>query len=301
MMKMKRRKWCLSPFLVGMLVWGQGDRDLGVVAAGKTVRAVVIGDFGYDGDDSGQVEVAKAIEALHGKSRFQVGLTVGDNFYPNGVESTADPHWKLQFHDQYDRLGIPFFAVLGNHDYMGNPEAQVEYTNAPKNKTWKMPFRYYSFGAGPVRFFGLDTDEGTIGLFKSKEWSQEQRSWLDAQLAKHAGARWKVVYGHHPIFSDGHHGDTKRLYQQLMPLLLKHRVDVYLAGHDHDMQHFEKSGIQFFVVGGGGKDIRKIKKKRAVYAESTHGFMEMEASENQLVMRLIGGDGRLLHSKALKK
>lgn len=299
---MKRGLNCLAPILVtGLLAWGQSDRDLGVVVSGKTVRAVVIGDFGYSGEESGQSEVARAIEALHSKRPFLVGLTVGDNFYPSGVESTSDPHWKSEFHDQYDRLAIPFYASLGNHDYMGNPQAQVDYTRSPDNRTWRMPFRYYTFAAGPVRFFALDTDEGTIGLLRSKPWSQQQRSWLSEQLSKHSSARWKVVYGHHPIFSDGHHGDTKRLYQQLLPILRQHKVDVYLAGHDHDMQHFEMEGTQFFVVGGGGKEIRNVKKKRAVYAESTHGFMDLEAGESQLVLRLVGGDGRLLHSKTLKK
>lgn len=297
---MKKRLRCLS-LLLAVGVWGQDGRDLGQVAAGKTVRAVVIGDFGEAGEDSGQAAVAGAIRGIHEKNRFQIGLTVGDNFYPSGVRDAADPHWKSEFHDKYDVLGIRFYATLGNHDYRGNPQAQVDYTNAPGNKTWQMPARYYTFAAGPVRFFALDTDEGTIGLFRSKPWSEQQRQWLADQLGRHARVRWKVVYGHHPIFSDGRHGDEERLNKNLLPLLQAHKVDVYLSGHDHDMQHFEQGGIQFFVVGGGGAGTRKVKRKRADFAEQAHGFLEMEAGENQMVLRMVASDGRILYTKTLKK
>lgn len=297
---MQRRSAWLSLFLV-VAAWGQGERDLGVVVEGKSIRAVVIGDFGEAGEDSGQDAVARAIREAHARTRFQLGLTVGDNFYPRGVQDAADPHWKNQFHDKYDALGIRFYATLGNHDYKGNPQAQVDYTLAPGNQSWQMPYRYYSYRAGPVQFFALDTDEATIGLFRSKPWSDAQSKWLVRQLDRHASARWKVVYGHHPVFSDGHHGDERRLREQLLPILKAHNVDAYLAGHDHDLQHFEIDGIQFFVVGGGGAGTRKVKRKRADFAEEAHGFLEVEASEHHLALRIVGVGGRTLYTKSLSK
>lgn len=32
-------------------------------------------------------------------------------------------------------------------------------------------------------------------------------------------AKWKVVVGHHPIKSDGHHGNTPELVEQVLPIL----------------------------------------------------------------------------------
>jgi len=289
--------------IAGLSLFAQADRDLGAIVpeGAKQIRAAVIGDFGYSGKRSGADAVARAVLSAHRQLRFDFGLTVGDNFYPKGVESVDDPLWKSEFQDRYAGLGIRFFAILGNHDYMSNPQAEVDYTRSPGNQAWQMPFRYYTFAAGAVHFFALDTDEGTIGLFRSKPWSDEQRAWLSAQLAKHKAAHWKIVYGHHPIYSDGHHGDTDRMIERLLPLLKEHRVDVYLAGHDHDMQHFDREGIQFFIVGGGGQETRKVKKKRAVFAEPAHGFMAIEASARELTLRLIGTDGRTMHSKTLKK
>jgi tartrate-resistant acid phosphatase type 5 len=32
-------------------------------------------------------------------------------------------------------------------------------------------------------------------------------------------AKWKIVVGHHPVRSIGHHGDTKELLTHLLPIL----------------------------------------------------------------------------------
>ena len=62
-----------------------------------------------------------------------------------------------------------------------------------------------------------------------------------------------MVYGHHPIYSEGQHEDNNQKIAQLLPVL-KDRADVYLAGHDHDMQHLKPEGrLHFFVAGSGGK------------------------------------------------
>jgi hypothetical protein len=153
-----------------------------------------------------------------------------------------------------------------------------------------------------VRFFALDTDEGTSRFFRTKPWSDAQRDWLAGELAKPTNALWTVVYGHHPIYSDGHHGDSKRLKEKLLPLLKTHKVDVYLAGHEHEMQHLEIEGIQYIIAGGGGKDTRRVRGKRSGCAVSANGFLELEASKTQLILRLVGIDGQeVCPAKVLNK
>jgi tartrate-resistant acid phosphatase type 5 len=283
----------LPPIVFCLLAFAQAGRTIGVIHPEDTpLHAVAFGDFGYKDDDSALADVADAIYRLHQRAPLDLGLTLGDNFYPRGVKSLDDPHWQNEWHRHYDRLGIPFYATLGNHDYDGNPQMQVDYTAHPGNKSWRMPHRYYTFTAGPVRFFALDTDEGTIGFFKTKPWSDTQRDWLAAELAKPTTAPWTIVYGHHPIYSDGHHGDSTRLRQKLLPLLKLHKVDAYLAGHEHEMQHLEIDGIQFFIAGGGGKDTRRARAIRGTCAAGANGFLELEASKTQLTLRLVGVDGK---------
>src|SRR5262249_14105185 len=111
--------------------------------------------------------------------------------------------------------------------------------------SWRMPAPYYTFVAGPIQFFALDTQEV----------SQKQLNWFEEELRK-SRSTWKVVYAHHPIFSDGYHGDNSALKDQLFPVL-KNRVDIYLAGHEHDMQHLKPvDGVHFVISGGGGRELR---------------------------------------------
>ncbi|MBL8294960.1 MAG: metallophosphoesterase [Bryobacterales bacterium] len=292
-------------FAVGVFAlaaWAQNGKDLGAVSTGPTVRVVGIGDFGYEGGDSGRQAVARAIQKRNQQYPFQIGLTVGDNFYPSGVSSDSDPIWKKIWETDYGPIRVPFFASLGNHDYDGNEQAQIEYEK--KSATWRMPGRYYTFQAGPVRFFALDTDEGTARRWYSlweRKWSAEQAEWLKKALTQYKDARWKVVYGHHPVYSDGEHGDTSRMIKQLLPILREQKVDVYLAGHDHDLQYHVRDGLHFAIVGGGGKDTRSITQRRAEFAAAKHGYLDLSASEKKMTLQLIAGDGKELFSKTIEK
>ena len=242
---------------------------------GDTVRVLAFGDYGNGSKN--QREVAVAMKKFHDKKAFDFGVTLGDNFYSKGMLSTRDPHWKEWWHDMYDRLGIPLYATLGNHDwgYADSPAAEVIYTY--HSSSWKMPSTYYTFTAGPVQFFALDTNE----------MSRAQLAWLDSEIGK-STARWKLVYGHHPVYSAGAHQDNAKLIEQLLPLL-RNRVDVYLAGHDHDMQHLKsEAGVHFFIAGGAGAGLRPLKTDpRTLFGQPIHGFSVLEANRDEFKVRFV--------------
>jgi len=104
------------------------------------------------------------------------------------------------------------------------------------------------------------------------------------------------VYVHHPIRSAGRHGDTPHLAEKLLPLLAD-RAQVYLAGHDHDMQQLAaESGVHFLVAGSGGAGVRPIEAdERSLFASSTHGFAVLEISEARLHVEFVGTDLETLH------
>ncbi len=45
---------------------------------------------------------------------------LGDNIYDSGVGSTSDALWQSNFELPYAELDLPFWVVLGNHDYGGD-------------------------------------------------------------------------------------------------------------------------------------------------------------------------------------
>ena len=240
----------------------------------QPIRVLAFGDFG-DGSKK-QKEVAAAMADYHKGLPFDFGITLGDNFYEKGVKGLNDPRWKSWWSDLYDPLQIKFFAVLGNHDYgfRQSPQAEIAYTEY--SRSWKMPARYYQFGAGPADFFALDT----------VKFDAEQAAWLKRSLAA-SSQLWKIVYGHHPIFSHGHHGDSEELIRDLLPILLG-KAHIYLAGHDHDMQHLKPEGNLHFIVAGCGAHIRPIKPgPRSLFAHSALGFAVIEATKDVLKVQFV--------------
>jgi hypothetical protein len=255
----------------------------------STIRVVAFGDFGTGTDE--QKQVASAMMTHHQQSPFDIGITVGDNFYPVGMESLKDPRWQTWWEDVYGPMNLTFYAVLGNHDWyhFDSPAAEILYDGS--TSSWRMPAPYYTFTAGPIQFFALDTQEV----------SAKQLRWLDEQLQK-SQSPWKVAFAHHPIFSDGYHGDNDTLKNHLLPVL-KNRVDLYISGHEHDMQHLKSvEGVNFVISGGGGRDLRPPRPtSRSLFAKEAHGFTILEAKATELSIHLVGTDSKVMHEFTLQK
>ena len=255
----------------------------------QPVRVLAFGDFGTA--SPGQKQTAAAMAELHKKTPFDFGITLGDNFYPAGMASPTDARWKTLWDELYDPLKIKVYASLGNHDWVLSDSPAAEILYSANSQSWRLPAPYYTFTAGPVQFFALDTNEI----------SDAQLMWLDTEL-KSSTAKWKIVYGHHPIYSDGQHGDSLVLTHRLLPLL-KNRVDVYLVGHDHILNHIKsEAGVEFFVSGGGGAGLYRVTPAaRSLFAQSLNGFAVIEANSGSLTVRFIGADSKQLYEYSMRK
>ena len=62
-----------------------------------------------------------------------------------------------------------------------------------------------------------------------------EQSWqsnlleLESKLAR-SKAQWKIVIGHHPVYSNGHHNSTAELIQHVQPLLqVRHMLTLSFA------------------------------------------------------------------------
>jgi hypothetical protein len=103
----------------------------------------VIGDWGRKGQ-FGQQEVADMMNKAGYLVEPEFIASTGDNIYPNGVASIHDPNWEDSFEDVYNGffLNCPWYVVLGNHDYRGNAQAQIDYSQI--SQRWHMPDRYFA-------------------------------------------------------------------------------------------------------------------------------------------------------------
>jgi tartrate-resistant acid phosphatase type 5 len=258
-----------------------------VKAADKPVRVLAFGDFG-NGSEA-QKTLAQTMLSYHRGQPVDLAITTGDNFYSRGMESTSDPRWKPWFEDLYGPLGITFYASLGNHDWghPDSPAAEVLYSSP----TWRMPASYYTFTAGPVQFFALDTQSVAL--------SDKQLQWLDTELAR-STARWKVVYGHHPIYSGGNYEDRPDLIARLLPIL-RDRAHAYICGHDHNLQALKsEGGVRFFVAGAGGAGLYQLRQyERTIFASSVNGFAVLDANATRLKVSFVDVTGKTVYEETL--
>ena len=250
-------------------------------------RVLAFGDYGtahLSGVQSHQVALAAVMRAYHATKPFAFGLTTGDNFYPTSFASPRDASWKASWDDQYAAMGIPFYVTLGNHDWNEPAGPMGEYAYGLTSKSWRMPAFYYTYTAGPAQFFAINTNALT----------ERQLTWLRAELAR-STAKWKIVYGHFPVYEQSDY-TVARQRQLLLPILEQYKVDMYLAGHHHSIQHWQMGGIDYVVTGAGGASNYSLGDTTAAnparkFVASRPAFADVEVADGSLTVRFVGIGG----------
>jgi tartrate-resistant acid phosphatase type 5 len=288
----------------------------GFVASGQAPPAgplefVAIGDWGRDAA-KGQKQVAAAMAAWADAHPLRFVVSTGDNFYEYGVKSVSDPKWKTSFEDVYAAKGlqVPWLVALGNHDYRGNVEAEVEYSKA--SPRWRMPARFFTaseaLGDGTrLEVFVLDTSpfleryRSFFSLTKvAKQDPAAQRAWLEKELAA-STAEWKIVVGHHPVYSCGPHGDSPELVRDLVPLLDRYGVALYLNGHDHGLQDLVVGGRHYVTSGAGSELTRVAPDGRTRWAAAVNGFVAGSLTRDALVLKFVDASGAVRHEAEVRR
>ncbi|HZL88808.1 MAG TPA: metallophosphoesterase [Pirellulaceae bacterium] len=278
---------------------------------------LVIGDFGSGGN--AQAAVARAMQKYVADHQVETQgmLLLGDNFYGKVAGGVKSTRWDSGFESMYPATAFPgpCWAVLGNHDYHDTTDGeknQLEYARRPEGTRWTMPSKWYRLefpkDNPTVTFLSLDSNLPSVsgGIVAGKktrsslttEEEAEQLAFLKAELAKPRSA-FTVVLAHHPIYSNGAHGDTRSLVKSWDGILEEHGVHVYMCGHDHDLQHLELEGrrTSFVVSGGGGARIRPLKSDRKVpYGKDVYGFSHLQVSRQRLIVRHIDANGTQVHA-----
>ncbi len=262
------------------------------VADAEPVRILAFGDFGTG--KPAQISTAAAMRSEHNRRPFHFGVTVGDNFYPVGLDDPEHPRWKIEWEELYGPMGIRFYPTLGNHDYESSGSALAQILYSEQSDSWEMPAPNYSVRAGPVELFALDTN---VLL-------EDQLTWLSESL-KHSTAAWRIVYGHHPIYSSGTVNDREPIdvVRRLLPILKEHGVQVYLNGHDHAMEEWApEGGVHFFTIGAGGASIyERDEALDSVFRSEAHGFGILEITRHRLTIQFVDINGDVIHERVLIK
>lgn len=273
------------------------------------LQFIVLGDWGEKGNFF-QKQVAKSMKEFMLKEKIDFILTAGDNFYQDGVSDYNDNHFKNSFEDIYPfAQSIPWFITLGNHDYMGDIQSLLNYSE--KNSSWIIPSPYYAFeffSKRKVLFLISDTNEFVrmLGFSYRSYMNEESRiaqiNWMNEKL-KGEDFIWKIVIGHHPIYSAGDHGDTKSLQGKFLETLETNQVDFYISGHDHDLQYLKNPNRKLhFLISGAGSKVREMHSSPySIFAAAEPGFVVITLKENKSNIRFINDKGKEIFNKSIEK
>ena len=264
----------------------------------------------------------KAIAERMGTMAEEIGpeaiIAAGDVHHFDGVASVNDPLWMTNFELIYPHpeLMIAWLPVLGNHEYRGNTQAVLDYSNV--SRRWRMEERYYTKvfkdeEAGvKVRVVFIDTTP-LIDSYRTDDRYPDARlqnidqqlEWLDNTLQT-AAEDWVMVVGHHPIYAETKKdiAEQEALQRRLLPIFQKHgNVAMYVCGHIHNFQHIRRGndGIDY-VVNSAGSLSRKVKATEGtVFCSPSTGFSILSVSKRKLTLSMVDKDGTVLHQVVREK
>lgn len=280
-------------------------------AAIAQINFLVVSDTGRNGAYL-QKPIASLMGQMAENEDFEAVLALGDVHHYMGIESISDPLWMTNFELVYSHpeLQIPWYPILGNHEYRGNTQAVIDYSEV--SRRWEMEGRYYSKvfedDGVSVRIVFIDT----VPLIDKYRYDKEdypsaagqnmdkQLKWLEKELSN-AHEDWIVVVGHHPVyaFTDKDESERSDLQKRLLPILERHNVNMYICGHIHNFQHIRPEGskIDFIVNSAASLSRTKVGDvEGTVFTSGEAGFSILRCDKDHIQLDMINPDGKSIHS-----
>jgi hypothetical protein len=293
------------------------------------VTFAVIGDFGVGMKKSSpskrQREIGLALAHAVDEHDVRFILTTGDNVYAGkrlmGVllhdAGDEDDDWFFTFYQPYRYLlnRIPVYPSIGNHDSAETEDRDDREqvldnlflrermaTDEATGKASLDPGLFYRvrFGAD-VELICLDTSKEHFFSRGRLFQHPQHQAFIEQSLhiADRERVRWRIPFCHHPPYSAGpRHHNTEDMH----PLMARFRqsgVRVMFSGHEHNFQHSQVDGIDYFVSGAAGK-IRRGRPNDFASAftlswSDTPHFLTVTIDDVRMTVRAFGElvDGRL--------
>ncbi|HXM53762.1 MAG TPA: metallophosphoesterase, partial [Candidatus Dormibacteraeota bacterium] len=201
----------------------------------------VVGDYGACAGDQSpgacqhESEVAVQVHSWHPAAI----VTVGDNSYENG---TCDEVRQDSAPYASDIAAHRFYQVTGNHDWQSGQQG-IDCATA----YFGHPDHYVArFGNGLLDLFVVDANSNPDGCCPG---SAQNRQY-DQEVAA-SEATWRIEAQHQPRWVSA----CTHASSEWTDWVVNPRIDLYLAGHIHHMEHLVENGQHFVVNGAGGNGL----------------------------------------------
>ncbi len=258
--------------------------------------------FGLRGADREAVrDVLRSV--VGGEGRADMLFLAGD-LVDLGYE---DSHWQ----EALDALGeeaacLPLAVLPGNHDTMlGGVRLFVEYLLPWKACGKGTPELWWRVDVGDIHLFLMDLEWGADVL------PDEQRDWLEAELAAVPPDDWTVVISHACFFASGSRFrgvdryDDEGMIDTFAPVFRRWGVDLVVSGHNHHLELLEDGGVTYAVVGAmGGKAAYPLDRTSpaSIWREAeARGYLLVEARGDALRLEFRESGGGILGAFMLER
>ena len=175
------------------------------------------------------------------------------------TRGSSKKHWQ-QFDDLHKELrgkNIPYFPILGNHEFYGNDEKALDHYFGRFPHLEKK--RWYSFTWKNIGLILLDSNFSKL----TKEQIEEQTQWYLGELKRFEqdkNINYVFVCCHEPPFTNsqvvGPNEKTRMHFAD--PFLGFSKTCLFFSGHAHTYERFRVEGKFFIVSGGGGGPRHKV-------------------------------------------
>lgn len=191
-----------------------------------------------DAEMSRFIAAAKTIEQMPEKPWFN--LNVGD------IVDTDDrqdyySYYRYLFNERPGFANIDMVAAYGNHEYMGNPDADnIKFLNGHHTVEPSAKYNAEIVGTGTYaseygNMLVIALDWAHKGNASVNEILTEQAKWLEEILSK-TDKTWKVVTTHYPIYPYESTPGTQAIFG---PIFDKYNVQLLLCGHGHTYERVQ--------------------------------------------------------------
>lgn len=220
------------------------------VESREAFRFALLSDVQEAIDDVGDV-----FERMNEVKNVRFALGAGD-LTQQGTREQLE-----RFQSELERLRIPYFATLGNHELGTSPDLFHEYFGRGN-------FKFYFHG---VAFTLIDDASATI--------DPTAYDWLDDWLEESRQEVHIVAMHIPPVDPIGVRNGSmasRSEADKLLGKLAEGHVDLTLYGHIHSYYSFDNAGIPAYISGGGGaipERFDKIGRHFMVFqADARHGI-----------------------------
>jgi purple acid phosphatase-like protein/calcineurin-like phosphoesterase family protein len=196
---------------------------------------------------------------------------------------------------------VPMVLAQGNHEV-----SAINYYSE-----FAMPGdeEFYGLDYGPLHVAVLDDTPMVAGDVMTRG-----TPFLDHDLTAAAGAPWKLVLHHRPMYSSGTtHGSNLDLRAIWAPVVDAHQVDLVLNGHEHNyertrplrgdkVQATAAMGTTYVIAGSAGAPLYDVGTSDfTAVSKKTYSFLVLKARVGKLVLSAYDGGGAVLDTLTLTK